>query len=79
MMTGTSIRTIDDIAQIAQVSKSTVSRALNDSLLVKEETKEKILAIGSTISALTLRPAGLVSSKAARWLSSRTPITRTFP
>jgi DNA-binding LacI/PurR family transcriptional regulator len=39
------IQTIDDIARIAKVSKSTVSRALNDSPLVKQETKEQIRAI----------------------------------
>lgn len=40
-----SIQTIEDIARLAKVSKSTVSRALNDSHLVKEETKEQIRAI----------------------------------
>lgn len=34
--------TIEDIAKQAGVSKSTVSRALNDSLLIGEETKQKI-------------------------------------
>jgi DNA-binding LacI/PurR family transcriptional regulator len=44
-MSRKSIKTIDDIARIANVSKSTVSRALNDSPLVKQETKEQIRAI----------------------------------
>lgn len=37
--------TIADIARLANVSKSTVSRALNDSPLIAEETKERIRAI----------------------------------
>ncbi len=37
--------TIADIARLAQVSKSTVSRALNDSPLIGEETKTRIRAI----------------------------------
>lgn len=39
------VLTIDDIAQIANVSKSTVSRALNDSPLIKQETRERIQSI----------------------------------
>lgn len=37
--------TIEDIARLANVSKSTVSRALNNSPLIKDETKERIRAI----------------------------------
>lgn len=40
-------RTIGDIAEIAGVSKATVSRALNDSPLISVETKERIRAIAS--------------------------------
>jgi DNA-binding LacI/PurR family transcriptional regulator len=39
--------TIADIARIAGVSKSTVSRALNDSPLIGDETKDKIRAIAA--------------------------------
>ena len=39
------VHTIADIARLAKVSKSTVSRALNDSPLIKQETKERIRLI----------------------------------
>lgn len=42
------LKSIDDIARIANVSKSTVSRALNDSPLVNQATKEKIVAIAKS-------------------------------
>jgi DNA-binding LacI/PurR family transcriptional regulator len=45
MKTTTSVRTISDIARLAGVSKSTVSRALNDSPLIGDETKDRVRAL----------------------------------
>ena len=42
------VRTIADIARLAGVSKSTVSRALSDSSLISEETKARIRTIAET-------------------------------
>jgi DNA-binding LacI/PurR family transcriptional regulator len=44
-MSKKTVQTIEDIAQLANVSKSTVSRALNNSSLIKLETRERIQAI----------------------------------
>ena len=44
-MSKQSVKTIADIARLAGVSKSTVSRALNDSSLIGTETKDRIRAL----------------------------------
>jgi DNA-binding LacI/PurR family transcriptional regulator len=44
-MTKKIVQTIEDIAQLANVSKSTVSRALNNSPLIPAETRERIQSI----------------------------------
>jgi len=44
-MVDKSVRTIADIARLAGVSKSTVSRALSDSPLISHETKQRIQAL----------------------------------
>jgi DNA-binding LacI/PurR family transcriptional regulator len=46
-MTTSRAQTISDIAHLAGVSKSTVSRALNDSPLIGEDTKGRIRAIAA--------------------------------
>jgi len=45
MMKKKTVKTIEDIARLANVSKATVSRSLNNSPLVKQETKERCQAI----------------------------------
>lgn len=60
--------TIRDIAKIAEVSPSTVSRSLNDSPLVAEETKQRIreiaregnFAFNATARSLVTRKTGIV-------------------
>lgn len=44
-MSKKTVKTLDDIARLAKVSKSTVSRALNDSPLLSRETKQRIQTI----------------------------------
>ena len=44
-MTKKHIKTLEDIADLAKVSKSTVSRALRDSPLLSKETKQRIQAL----------------------------------
>jgi len=57
------IQTIKDIAELANVSKSTVSRALNNSSLVKEETKERIQAIARKYRFRINEPARNLSTR----------------
>ena len=42
--------TIKDIARLANVSHTTVSRALNDSPLIKAETKRKIVELAEQLN-----------------------------
>lgn len=64
------VRTIADIARLAGVSKATVSRALNDSPLVSEDTKNRIHVIA--------REHHFHASAAARRLSLRKSRTVAF-
>lgn len=58
-----SVHTIADIAELTGVSKSTVSRALNDSPLLSEETKERIRAVAKKYDFQINAPARQLSLK----------------
>ena len=60
-MMASDVQTISDIARIAGLSKSTVSRALNDSPLISTETKERV--------RLVAREHGFQMNEGARRLS----------
>jgi DNA-binding LacI/PurR family transcriptional regulator len=61
--------TIADIARLAKVSKSTVSRALNDSPLIKEETKDRIRAIARAHNFRLNVPAQRLSLQQSRTIA----------
>ncbi|HPH94939.1 MAG TPA: LacI family DNA-binding transcriptional regulator [Anaerolineaceae bacterium] len=63
------VQTIADIARMAGVSKSTVSRALNDSPLIAEETKARIRAIAHEHHFQINLPARRLSLKESRTLA----------
>ena len=53
--------TIYEVAKVSGVSLATVSRVINDSDTVKEETKRKVLAV---IRKLGYKPSGLAQALA---------------
>jgi DNA-binding LacI/PurR family transcriptional regulator len=59
-------QTIDDIARLAGVSKSTVSRALNDSSLISRETKDRIREIAKAHNFHINAPARRLSLRQSR-------------
>jgi DNA-binding LacI/PurR family transcriptional regulator len=63
------VQTIEDIAQLANVSKSTVSRALNNSPLVNQETKERIQAIAQEHKFCINAPARNLSMRQSHALA----------
>ena len=63
------VKTIADIARLAGVSKSTVSRALNDSPLIGDETKERIRAIAREHAFQINVPARQLSLKQSRTIA----------
>ncbi|MGZ9166741.1 MAG: LacI family DNA-binding transcriptional regulator [Anaerolineales bacterium] len=64
-----SVRTIADIARLAGVSKSTVSRALNDSPLIGEETKAKIRSLAREHNFQINAPARRLSMRQSRTIA----------
>ena len=68
-MTNRSVRTIADIARLAGVSKSTASRALNDSPLIGEETKAKIRSLAREHNFQINAPARRLSMKQSRTIA----------
>ncbi len=63
------VQTLADIARLANVSKSTVSRALNDSPLIGDETKERIRAIAQQHQFHINVPARQLSLKQSRTIA----------
>jgi DNA-binding LacI/PurR family transcriptional regulator len=64
-----SVRTIADIARLAGVSKSTVSRALNNSPLIGEETKERVRTIARQHNFQINAPARQLSMQQSRTIA----------
>jgi DNA-binding LacI/PurR family transcriptional regulator len=63
------LRSMDDIAHIAGVSKSTVSRALSNSPLVAEATRERINAVAREYDFRPHLPARRLSMRASRTIA----------
>ena len=68
------VRTIADIARLAGVSKSTVSRALSDSSLISEQTRTRIQAIARENNFQIHQPARSLSLKQSHTIALVTKI-----
>ena len=68
-MSSKPVRTIADIAKLAGVSKSTVSRALNDSPLIGEETKARIHSLAREHNFQINVPARQLSMQQSRTIA----------
>ena len=68
-MSRKTVRTIADIAKLAGVSKATVSRALNDSPLISEETKAHIRSLAREHNFQINAPARRLSMKQSRTIA----------
>ncbi len=72
-MSEKTVQTIEDIARLANVSKSTVSRALSDSPLISQETKERIRAIAREHKFRINAPARNLSLRQSHTVAFVTP------
>ncbi|MCJ8312005.1 MAG: LacI family DNA-binding transcriptional regulator [Saccharospirillaceae bacterium] len=63
------VRTLDDIAKLAGVSKSTASRALNDNPLISEKTRRKIQKIAQEHNFIKHYGASSLSSKTSNTIA----------
>jgi DNA-binding LacI/PurR family transcriptional regulator len=68
------VRTIADIARLVGVSKSTVSRALSDSSLISDKTKDRIRAIAETHNFQIHHGARSLSLKRTNTIAAIFPI-----
>jgi DNA-binding LacI/PurR family transcriptional regulator len=73
-MNNTQVQTISDIARLAGVSKSTVSRALNDSSLISEATKSRIRAIAEASNFTVHQGARNLSTQRTNTLAVVVPV-----
>ena len=64
--------TINDIARIVGVSKSTVSRALNDSPLIGEETRRRVRAVAEELQFSINVSAQRLSRQSSRTIANGT-------
>ncbi|MGD9209948.1 MAG: LacI family DNA-binding transcriptional regulator [Desulfobacteraceae bacterium] len=69
-----SVNTLSDIAKLAGVSKSTVSRALNNSSLISKKTREHIQAIAREHNFATHQVARCLSLKRSHTIGLIVPI-----
>lgn len=67
------VQTLDDIARLANVSRSTVSRALNNSPLLNPATKERIQAIASAHNFRMNAPARNLRLRQSHTIAFVTP------
>lgn len=72
---GRTVKTISDIAALAGVSKSTVSRALNDNPLISSKTREYIQSIARKHHFATHQAARNLSLKRSHTIGMILPVT----
>ncbi len=68
-----------DVARLAGVAESTVSRALNDSSLITEPIKEKVRLAAKELGYIPSRQAALFARKRTNILGFVVPSYRSFP